>query len=140
MSLCLWHILLILRYYNFHGTLFITGNRISLRRLSLCYQILKLDIDLPEIQEIDTTKIIETKLLVALKYREGEFIVEDTSPYLDCLNGLPGSLIKWFLKTINSEGLFRIASHFGNFKAEAKTIIRHVCGASEIYFFGAYKR
>jgi len=44
---------------------------------------------LPELQEIDARKIIEAKLIEARKYHDGEFIVEDTSLYLNCLNGLP---------------------------------------------------
>mgnify|MGYP000548382432 CR=1 FL=1 len=62
-------------------------------------------------------------------------MVEDTSLYLDCLNGLPGPLIKWFLETIGNDGLFRIVDKFGNAKAEAKTIIGYAKSHEEIYFF-----
>lgn len=100
----------------------------------------QLDIDLPEIQEIDAKEIIRKKLLEALNHAKGEFIVEDTSLYLDCLKGLPGPLIKWFLKTVGNNGLAEIAEKLGNDRAEAKTIIGYAKNHEEIYFFeGAIK-
>lgn len=92
-------------------------------------------IDLPEIQEIDAKAVVKEKLLVALKQRKGEFIVEDTSLYLDCLNGLPGPLIKWFLKAIGNKGLAMIAKKLKNTKATAKTIFGYAKSPKEIYFF-----
>ena len=62
-------------------------------------------------------------------------IVEDTSLYFDALNGLPGPLIKWFLKTIGTDGLYEIASKLGNTRAQAKTIIGYAKDANHIEFF-----
>ena len=82
---------------------FITGSKGKFAEVQLIIPNLKqLNIDLPEIQELDPKKIIEAKLQSAFEHRSGEFIVEDTSLYLDCLNGLPGPLIKWFIKTIKN--------------------------------------
>ncbi|RJQ27441.1 non-canonical purine NTP pyrophosphatase [Candidatus Parcubacteria bacterium] len=115
---------------------FITGNENKFKEGQMILsEIEQLDIDLPEIQDIDPKNIIREKLLEALKHKKGEFIVEDTSLYLDCLHGLPGPLIKWFLKTIGSEGLADIAQKFGNDKAEAKTVIGYAKNREEIYFF-----
>jgi non-canonical purine NTP pyrophosphatase (RdgB/HAM1 family) len=97
--------------------------------------IQQLEIDLPEIQEIDARKIIEAKLQEALKHQEGAFIVEDTSFYLEALNGLPGPLIKWFEKAIGNEGIFQLAAKLGNTRAIAKTMIGYAKNAEEIYFF-----
>jgi non-canonical purine NTP pyrophosphatase (RdgB/HAM1 family) len=94
-----------------------------------------LDIDLPEIQEIDAKKIGEVKLKDAQAHHQGEFIVEDTSLYFEGLNGLPGPLIKWFMKTIDNSGLYKIAQAFGNFKVQAKTIIGYSKNAGETEFF-----
>jgi non-canonical purine NTP pyrophosphatase (RdgB/HAM1 family) len=94
-----------------------------------------LEIDLPEIQEIDSKKIIENKLREALKHKKAEFIIEDTSLYVDCLKGLPGPLAKWFLKTIGTDGIFDIVKKIGNYKATAKTIIGYAKNKKEIYFF-----
>jgi len=103
---------------------FITGNKNKFREVkSILPVVEQLDIDLAEIQSIDAKEIVRAKLMEALKQMKSEFIVEDTSLYFDCLNGLPGPLIKWFLKAIGNEGLFSIAEKMGNRGAEAKTII-----------------
>ena len=115
---------------------FITGNKNKFSEVkAIIPNVEQLDIDLPEIQDIDAKKIIRAKLLEALNYKQAEFIVEDTSLYLECLNGLPGPLIKWFMKTIGNDGLFNIAEKLGNNKAEAKTIIGYAKNPKEIYYF-----
>ncbi len=69
---------------------FITGNKNKFEEAkSVIPELQQLDIDLPEIQEIDAKTIIKAKLAEAFRYKQSEFIVEDTSLYLDCLNGLP---------------------------------------------------
>lgn len=95
----------------------------------------RLDIDLPEIQDIDAKEIIKAKLLEALNHQEAEFIVEDVSLSFDCLNGLPGPLIKWFMKTLDNQGLFNLVEKLGNNKAKAKAVIGYAKNREEIYFF-----
>lgn len=115
---------------------FITGNKNKFQEAkSILGDIEHLDIDLPEIQDIDTKKIIKHKLLEALNHAKGEFIVEDTSLHFDCLGGLPGPFIKWFLDTMENEGLFRIVERLGNDHAEARAILGYAKSHDEIYFF-----
>lgn len=115
---------------------FLTGNKKKLAEIqSILGNVEALDIDLPEIQELDAHKIIAAKLKEAQKHHKGEFIVEDTSLYLDGLNGLPGPLIKWFLQTVNNEGLYKMAESFGNFNCKAKTIIGYSDANGNIEFF-----
>jgi len=115
---------------------FITGNKNKYEEIKLIIPNLEqLDIDLPEIQDIDAKKIIKEKLTTALNHKDGNFIVEDTALYLDCLKGLPGPLIKWFIKTIGLQGIYELVERFGNTKAEAKTIIGYAKNKEEIYFF-----
>lgn len=115
---------------------FITGNKNKFEEIkSVLPDIEHLNMELPEIQEIDPHKVIKAKLLEALNHKKGAFIVEDTSLYLDCLKGLPGPLIKWFQKTIGINGLAEIAEKFGNNRAEGKTIIGYAKNHEEIYFF-----
>ena len=88
---------------------FITGSEDKFAELqSVLGNLEQLEIDLPEIQEIDAHKIIAAKLAEARKHREGTFIVEDTSLYLDALNGLPGPLIKWFWTELGLEALCKM--------------------------------
>ena len=115
---------------------FVTGNKNKLREVqSVLPQVEQLDIDLPEIQEIDAKEIVRNKLSEALKHADGALIVEDTSLYLNCLKGLPGPLIKWFLQTVGNDGLAEIAEKLRDDRAEAKTIIGYAKNPEEIYFF-----
>lgn len=119
--------------------IFLTGNQGKLSEAtSIIPEIEGIEIDLPEVQEIDAKKIIENKLKEAAKHLEDNLIVEDTSLYLDGLGGLPGPLIKWFMKTIGNEGLVKIADSFGN-KAEARTWIGYLNNGKVEFFEGVIK-
>ncbi|OIP06293.1 hypothetical protein AUK41_02970 [Candidatus Berkelbacteria bacterium CG2_30_43_20] len=95
----------------------------------------QLDIDLVEIQELDEHKVIEHKLLEAMSHHDGKFIVEDTSLYLDCLHGLPGPYIKWFLQTIGNDGLVDITKKFNNNRAYVKVIFGCARDSKTIKYF-----
>lgn len=115
---------------------FITSNQNKFAEVkAVLSHIEQLDIELPEIQEIDAKEIIKAKLTEAFQHYSGEFIVEDTSLYFECLNGLPGPLIKWFLQTIGNDGLARIAEVLQNNKVIAKTIIGYARSPEDIYYF-----
>lgn len=115
---------------------FITGNPGKFIEVKeIIPEIEQEDMDLVEIQELDPYKVIEAKLLEAQKIQSGEFIVEDTSLYFDSMNGLPGPLIKWFLKAMKIDGLADLASRFDNQEAEARTIIGYISEAGEIKYF-----
>lgn len=115
---------------------FITGSKHKLAEIrEVITGLEQLDIDLPEIQEIDSRKIIEAKLAEARKHESGALMVEDTSLYFDALHGLPGPLIKWFMKTVGNEGLYKMAAAFGDFGAEAKTVIGYAAPEGAVRFF-----
>ena len=114
---------------------FITGNKNKLAEVqSILGNVEALDIDLLEVQSLDAHEIIKAKLEEAKKHQAGEFIVEDTSLYFEGLNGLPGPLIKWFMKTIGNDGLYKISEAFDNLNAEAKTIIGYSNAQGKISF------
>lgn len=115
---------------------FITGNKNKFEEIKkILPQIERMDMDLPEIQEIDAKEILKAKLIEALKHKKSGFIVEDTSLYLECLHGLPGPLIKWFYETMGNQELYNLAFKLGNTKATAKTIIGYAKNPRELYFF-----
>lgn len=117
---------------------FITGNENKFREVkAVLPDIERLDIDLPEIQHSDAHTILETKLEEAAKRYEGEFMVEDTSLYFDCLNGLPGPLIKWFLKHLGAQGLYDLCGNYGNYAAEARTVIGYSSKGNTRFFEGS---
>ncbi len=115
---------------------FITGNKFKFREVQQFFpDIEQLKIDLPEIQEIDAKKIIENKLQTALQHHDGPFIIEDTSLYLSCLNGLPGPLGKWFEQVLGDQKLSEICVQLGDTKARCTTIIGYAQNAADVHFF-----
>lgn len=114
----------------------ITGNKSKYQEMARFIPGLKvIDFDLPEIQEVDAHKVIVAKLTAAQKHAKHNYIVEDTSLYLDCLNGLPGPLIKWFQATIGIEGIADLAQKYNNTKASAKTVIGYMSVTGEMKYF-----
>jgi inosine triphosphate pyrophosphatase len=115
---------------------FITGNRGKFSEVKeIIPDIVQLEIDLPEIQDLDARIVIKEKLLEATKHESGEFIVEDTSLSFDALGGLPGPLCKWFLKATGNEGLFNISQKLGNDSAQVKVILGYINNEKQIQFF-----
>lgn len=122
-----------------HSIHFITGNINKFEEakaiLADAVKLEQMDIDLPELQDIDAKNIIKEKLIEAAKHHDGEFIVEDTSLHLDCLGGLPGPFVKWFLKTMGPSGLHGIAEKLGNNAAVAKTIVGYIKDGEDLHYF-----
>lgn len=115
---------------------FITGNRNKFDEVKQIIPQLELaEVDVPEVQDVDAGNIVKAKLLEALKHRDGEFIVEDTSLHLDCLNGLPGPFIKWFLRVMGAQGVADLVEKTGRTGAEAKTVIGYAKSKNDIHFF-----
>ncbi len=115
---------------------FVTGNINKFNEARKIIPCLKqLDMDLVEVQEIDAQRIIEAKLLEAQKTCAGAMIVEDTSLDLACINGLPGPLIKWFIASIGTEGIYDLVQKYGNDRAMARTIIGHMTEDGRMYFY-----
>ncbi len=116
---------------------FITGNNgkfLEAQKELAPIQIEQKNIDLIEIQSLDTKEVIENKLKEALKQINGEYFVEDVSISLDALNGFPGPLIKWFLKAVGREGIYEICKSKNNFNAIAICTIGY-SNNSDIKFF-----
>ena len=110
---------------------FVSGNKNKLRELNELFnehfkdiQINQLDIDLPELQG-NPEDIVRSKLKLALekaKNLKGPVLVEDTSLCFNAYGGLPGPYIKYFLKAIKQEGLYKMACAFDDHSAYAQSI------------------
>jgi len=120
---------------------FVTGNKNKLAEVQKIIPfVVGKNIDLPEIQESDAKKVISAKLLEAYKHQKGEYIVEDTSLYLSCLNNLPGPLIKWFWEKLKGKKIYEITKKLNNQRATAKCIFGHINSKKEIkYYEGVIK-
>ncbi len=115
---------------------FVTGNRNKLEEArSVIPDLEQLDLDLPEIQEVDPQAVIEAKLQAALAQHQAGIVVEDTSLFVDSLKGLPGPLIKWFEKTVGYDGLARMAAASGDAAAEARVTLGYADESGNISYF-----
>jgi len=107
---------------------FITGNKSKHEEArEIISGLERVDYDLPEIQSLDPKEIISIKLEEAIKIQKGNFIVEDTSLFIESLNGFPGPLIKWFLKSLGNDGIYELVKDRVNKK------VRVVCMIGMIY-------
>lgn len=116
---------------------FLTGNENKFNEARLVLPDLeKLAVDLPEIQSADAQEIIKAKLEEAMKHYSGELIVEDTSMHFDCLNGLPGPLIKWFVKSLGQPGLYDLTKRYNNHKAYVRCLVGYAKDGDIKFFEG----
>lgn len=116
---------------------FVTGNDKKYREASALLPTLeRIDFDLPEEQTLDPQLVISKKLEVARTKHEGPLIVEDTSLYLDGLNGFPGPLIKWMLQAVGNKGIYDLCQSIHNRGAVARTVIGYDDGESIQFFEG----
>jgi len=121
---------------------FITGNAGKLAEVQAIMPfVVGKQIDLPELQAIDLQTVVAAKLDAALLQCPGPVMVDDTAMYLACFaskdgsDGLPGPLIKWFLKTVTNEGLANRADKLGNTRARVCTMIGYADQDGNRHFF-----
>lgn len=116
--------------------IFITGNKGKFEEAkAIIPDLEQMDVDLVEIQSIDSKEVINHKLIEARNSVTDDFVVEDNSLYIEALNGLPGPLIKWFLKTIGNDGLFKLATSYNNCDALARVVVGLSKSDGSINFF-----
>ena len=119
---------------------FVSGNKNKLRELNEMFnehfkdvEVKQLDIDLPELQGLPED-IVKGKLKIALeksKNLKGPILVEDTSLCFNVYWVLPGPYIKYFLKAIKQEGLYKMACVFDDHSAYAQSIFGLQKGENE---------
>lgn len=112
---------------------FVTGNKNKFAEAqAIMPQLQQITLDLEEIQSDDIKKIVAHKLAQVQTF---PCIVEDTSIYIDALNGLPGPFIKWFLQALQPEGIAELVHKYDNHTATAKTVIGLAEKEGTIMFF-----
>jgi non-canonical purine NTP pyrophosphatase (RdgB/HAM1 family) len=115
---------------------FLTGSAEKLREVrDLLPAVEGVEMDLPELQELDAHRIIAAKLEEAQKRQAGALIVEDTSLSLDEMNGLPGPLVKWFLKAIGVRGIYQLTEACQSTRATVCTMIGYAAEDGTVHFF-----
>ncbi len=113
---------------------YVTGNRSKIAQARAVSPIgfEHADIDLTEIQSLDSRIIVEKKARQAYKQLKKPVLVEDVSFEIDELNGLPGPLIKWFLEKIGPSGLCGLVRT--NRKATARITYMYFNGTDKHFF------
>lgn len=114
--------------------LFFTGNINKFQEvkehLPPGYTLLQVDTpdgsDVPEFQG-DPEFIIKSKIdyIVQTYQHKGPIIVEDTSLGFNAFKGLPGPYIKWFLKNLGNEGLYKMLNGFEDKTGYAQCIFSY---------------
>ncbi|MDD4738181.1 MAG: RdgB/HAM1 family non-canonical purine NTP pyrophosphatase [Candidatus Pacebacteria bacterium] len=117
----------------------VTGNKNKIKEFEyiLGFKIENIDLELEEIQSIDVEEVARHKARTAYNILQKPVIVEDTGVYFEELNGLPGALIKFFVKNLSLE---KICSLIGeNRKAKTIACIVSFDGEKEIIVKGETK-
>lgn len=106
---------------------FITSSADKFREVKdLWPEVERVDIDLPEIQSLDSEEIVRHKLEAARRLGVAPCLVEDTSLSVVEWNGLPGPLIKWFIQSLGVEGFANLVIRGGRCAVEARTVVGYI--------------
>lgn len=118
--------------------LFITGNvnKIEEVRAITGLSIVAKNLDIPEIQSLDVEEVAKEKALEAFNMTRQPVVVDDTGMSIEALNGLPGALITWFLKTLKPEGIVKLLAQEKNRKASVTTCIAYADQGGAVTFVG----
>jgi non-canonical purine NTP pyrophosphatase (RdgB/HAM1 family) len=119
--------------------IFATGNHQKLKEFEeiLGTKLDHSDLDLDEIQSVDVEEVAGHKARQAFELLGEPVIVEDTGLYLEGLNGLPGALIKFFVKKLSLDRICSLAGE--NRQARAVTCIVYFDGEELRIFVGETK-
>jgi inosine triphosphate pyrophosphatase len=120
---------------------FITGNKGKFGEAVLMLAPLKveqLDVDTDEIQSLDHKKVIEHKLVQALKHKKENFFIEDTCLYFGGLkNKLPGTYARSFWEVLGARGTYNLIRRLSSNKAEMEAVIGYVERKNKVVFFSS---
>jgi len=116
---------------------FITGNKHKADYFSklIGHEVEHIKVELDEIQSLDLTKIVESKLDQAFLKINRPVLVEDVSLEFKALGRLPGTFVKWFQEEMSLEALCRLIDGKDR-SATAKCVFGYFDGKKKVYFEG----
>ncbi len=102
---------------------FATANKNKFREVSRVMKgkIKQISIDFVEPQSLDIDYVARFKAEYAYKAVGEAVLIEDTSLEIDALNGLPGTLTKFFLERIKQKGILELIKNKKDRRASAIT-------------------
>jgi non-canonical purine NTP pyrophosphatase (RdgB/HAM1 family) len=98
--------------------------------------VLRVSLNLPEIQAATVEEVTRYKLEVAKSKGYARLIVEDVSLGFDELGNFPGPYVRWLLEAAGGEGLAAIAYALNNRAAKAQCCVGYWDGAQVHTFLG----
>src|SRR5258708_3167713 len=103
---------------------FITGNADKAKYLELWLGLPMAHhkLDLVEIQSLDLKEVVTHKVTEAYLQLHQPVLVEDVSLTFHALGQLPGTLVKWFLNELDTDGLCRLVDGHKERSASAEII------------------
>jgi non-canonical purine NTP pyrophosphatase (RdgB/HAM1 family) len=91
-------------------------------------------IELDEVQAVEVDLVVTHKAQAAYQtLHQVPVMVEDTGLHVDAWNGLPGALVRWFVKGVGTEGICRMMSSFPGREASARTVVAVYDGSLRLY-------
>lgn len=117
---------------------FATKNDNKLREVNniLGYNLEQISLELFEPQNIKVEEVVKEKAKDAFQKSGKIVLVDDTSLEIAAWNKLPGALIKWFLNTVDNDGILKMLATEENRKAVAKTAVGFFNGEKSHIFVG----
>jgi non-canonical purine NTP pyrophosphatase (RdgB/HAM1 family) len=98
--------------------------------------LLRVALNLPEIQAATVEEITRYKLEIARTKGYGRLIVEDVSLGFDELGNFPGPYVRWLLEAAGGKGLAAIAYALNNRAAKAQCCVAYWDGRDGKIFLG----
>ncbi|MEO6259080.1 MAG: non-canonical purine NTP pyrophosphatase [Thermoanaerobaculia bacterium] len=98
--------------------------------------VLRVSINLPEIQAATVEDITRYKLEIARTKGYKRLVVEDVSLGFEELGNFPGPYVKWLLEAAGGQGLAAIAYALNNRKAKAQCCVAYWNGSEGKIFLG----
>ncbi len=95
--------------------------------------------ELTEVQG-ESKEIITYKAKQALDIVQSPLIVEDVSFCCKAIGDLPGPYVKYFLKSLGEEGIYRLISNYQDHTAQAICIVAYIEPGSEPQLFEGIRK
>jgi inosine triphosphate pyrophosphatase len=119
--------------------IFISGNQHKADYLAkwLGQSVEHLKLDLDEIQSLDPREVAEHKVRQAYAQVKKPVLVDDVSLTFTGMSRLPGTLIKWFLEELGTDGLCKLADGLPTRDAVAAMTYAYFDGTTSHFFTAA---
>lgn len=109
-------------------------NKLSEARSILGEKVEGVALEADEVQSLDNREVAVKKAIAYYKQTKKPLFVEDVSLCIDALNGLPGTYIDAFVKTLGPSGIANLLKN-KNKKAKAITTIVYIWGKDRFKIF-----